>query len=86
MALSNSQYDEIMRGYDARRLKNKRILDERTRLAYLKEPRLEEIDHAISSCSGACAKKLLDGDRAAPGAKAERAQVAAMLARYLKNL
>lgn len=65
MALSNSQYDEIMRGYDARRLKNKRILDERTRLAYLKEPRLEEIDHAISSCSVACAKKLLDGDRAA---------------------
>ena len=28
----------------------------------------------------------MDGNRAAPGAKAERAQVAAMLARYLKNL
>lgn len=65
MALSNSQYDEIMRGYDARRLKNKRILDERIHLAYLKEPRLEEIDHAISSGSVACARKLLDGDRAA---------------------
>ena len=65
MALSNYQFDEIMRGYDARRLHNKRILDERIRLAYLKEPRLEEIDHAISSCSVSCARKLLDGDNAA---------------------
>lgn len=65
MGLSNSQYDEIMRGYDARQLKNKRILDERIRLAYLKEPRLEEIDHAISSCSIASARRLLEGDSAA---------------------
>lgn len=65
MALSNYQFDEIMRGYDARRLHNKRILDERIRLTYLKEPRLKEIDHAISSCSVSCAKKLMDGDNAA---------------------
>jgi DNA replication protein DnaC len=65
MALSNSQFDEIMRGYDARQLHNKRIQEERIRLAYLKNPRLEEIDHAISSCSVDSARKLLDGDTAA---------------------
>lgn len=65
MSLSNYQFDEIMREYDSRRMKNQRLLDERVRLTYLKEPRLEEIDHAISSCSVRCAKKLLDGDSAA---------------------
>jgi DNA replication protein DnaC len=79
MALTNSQYDEIMRGYDARQLHNKRILDERIRLAYLKEPRLESIDHAISSCSVDSARKLLDGDSAA------LSELHAQLAAYRKE-
>lgn len=65
MPLSNSQYDEIRRSYDARQLRNQRILEERTKEAYEKLPRLKEIDDAIASCSIAQARRLLDGDPAA---------------------
>ena len=62
MPLTNSQYDEIIRAYDARQLKNEHDREERTRYAYIKIPRLREIDDAIATCSVAQAKKLLDGD------------------------
>lgn len=62
MPLNNSQYDEIIREYDARQLKNQHILEARTRDAYEKLPRLREIDEAIASCSVAQARRLLDGD------------------------
>lgn len=65
MSLSNPQYDEIIRSYDARQLKNQHILEERMRDAYAQLPRLKEIDDAIASCSVAQAKRLLDGDGAA---------------------
>lgn len=62
MALSNAQYDEIMRGYQARQLRNKDIHKERLLWAYEKEPRLKEIDDTIASLSVKSARKLLDGD------------------------
>ena len=62
MPLTNSQYDEIIRAYDARQLKNEHDREERTRYAYIKIPRLREIDDAMATCSVAQAKKLLDGD------------------------
>lgn len=62
MPLSNSQYDEIFRTYDARQLHNQHVLEERTRQAYAQIPGLKEIDDAIASCSVAQARKLLDGD------------------------
>lgn len=65
MALNNSQFDEIMRGYDARQIHNKHILDERIHNAYIKEPRLREIDRSISRCSVDAARKLLGGDASA---------------------
>lgn len=65
MALSNSQYDEIMRGYDALQLKNSRIRQERLQEAYAKEPRLKELDDSIASCSVAQAHKYLDGQQSA---------------------
>lgn len=40
MPLTNSQYDEIIRAYDARQLKNEHDREERTRYAYIKIPRL----------------------------------------------
>ena len=43
MPLTNSQYDEIIRAYDARQLKNEHDREERTRYAYIKIPRLREI-------------------------------------------
>ena len=65
MALTNSQYDEIMRGYDSRQLHNKRLHDERIKEIYTRAPRLKEIDDAIASCSVKQAQKLLSGDKAA---------------------
>lgn len=65
MSLNNSQYDEIIRSYDARQLRNQRLLETRIKDAYAKVPRLKEIDDAIASCSVAQARRLLDGDSAA---------------------
>ncbi len=62
MPLSNTQYDEIIRTYDARQLRNKREQEKKLRYAYQKIPRLREIDDAIASCSVAQAKKMLGGD------------------------
>ena len=62
MALSNIQYDEIMRGYHARQIKNKHITQERLAWGYGKEPKLKEIDDTISSLSLDAARKRLDGD------------------------
>lgn len=65
MPLNNSQYDEIIREYDARQLKNQHVLEDRIRDAHAQIPRLKEIDDAIASCSVAQARRLLDGDHAA---------------------
>ncbi len=76
MALSNSQYDEIIRTYDARQLKNQHLREAKIRNAYERLPRLKEIDDSIASCSVAHAKRLLDGDESA------LAGLAAQLAAY----
>ena len=65
MPLSNSQYDEIIREYNARQIQNQHILDDHIREVYGKDARLKEIDDAISSCSLAHARKLLNGDMTA---------------------
>ena len=49
MPLSNSQYDEILRSYDARQLAHQRLVEARTKEAYERLPRLKEIDDAIDS-------------------------------------
>lgn len=65
MALSNSQYDEIMRDYDRQQLEDRRILDERRKAVYARVPRLQEIDAAVASSSVRKARLLLDGDTSA---------------------
>lgn len=62
MPLNNSQYDQLIRSYDAKQLKNQHDLEQRVRYAYLKVPRLREIDNAIASVSVSQARKMLDGD------------------------
>ena len=62
MALSNTQYDEIMRAYDKRQLQNKFIHEKRIQAAYKAVPRLKEIDDSIASVSVKQAAKLMDGD------------------------
>ncbi|MBR5127385.1 MAG: ATP-binding protein [Roseburia sp.] len=65
MALTNSQYDEIQRGYDDRQLHNKDLLAARTKDAYQKVPQLQQIEHSIAECSVMSARKFFDGDEAA---------------------
>ena len=65
MALSNSQYDQLMRTYEQRQLDNEYQLRRRYEKAYSLIPALEELDHSISSLSVEKARSLLDGNQGA---------------------
>ncbi len=67
MALSNSQYDQLMRTYELRQLDNEHRLREHYRNAYSHIPELKELDDKISSLSVSQAKKMLEGDSLALG-------------------
>ena len=62
MPLSNAQYDQIIREYNAKQIKNQHMVDDRMNEVYGKDKRLKAIDDAISSCSLFQARKLLNGD------------------------
>lgn len=62
MALSNSQYDAIMRIYNQRQFQNKYQQDKRVKEIYRRLPQIRQIDDAISTQAVACGKRLLDGD------------------------
>ena len=62
MALSNTQYNILIRRYEARQLENRHIVMERMDMLYRRFPRFAEIDKTISSVSVAQARKLMDGD------------------------
>lgn len=62
MPLSNSQYDTIIREYNAKQIRNQHMVDKRIKEVYGKDSRLKKIDDSISSCSLLQAKKLLNGD------------------------
>ena len=51
MALSNSQYDHLMRTYEQKQLDNEFQLRKRYEKAYALIPELEEVDQSISSFS-----------------------------------
>lgn len=65
MPLSNSQYDEILREYNAKQIRNQHFAEDRKKEVYAKNARLKEIDDAISSCSLAHARELLNGGKTA---------------------
>lgn len=65
MALSNTQYNTLIRRYEARQLENQHIVMERMNALYPKFPRLMEIDETISSQAVAHAKKFIEGDEGA---------------------
>lgn len=65
MALSNSQYDELMRAYEQKQLDNEHRLRRHYEQIYALIPEIQELDDAISSLSVSKAKKLLDGDTTA---------------------
>ena len=86
MPLTNSQYDEIQRQYDARQLHGQRVLQERKAQLYRQFPRLKELEELSASASVRHARQLLDGSpKALDGLKKEldlyRKERSAILAR-----
>jgi len=65
MALSNSQYDQLMRMYEQRQLDNEHQLKRRYEEVYARIPKLKELDDMISSLSLSRARCLLEGDETA---------------------
>lgn len=62
MALTNSQYDEIMREYNQLKFRHSRELEERVREIYEKVPAIRELEHEITALAAGQARKLLSGD------------------------
>lgn len=62
MALSNSQYNAIMRIYSQRQLQDKYEQDLRRQEVYDKVPQVKQIEDEISTQAVACARRMLDGD------------------------
>ncbi len=62
MSLTNAQYDEIMRGYQSRQLRNRHLTQERLDAAYKRLPQLKTIQDAIASASVEAARKKLQDD------------------------
>jgi len=87
MALNNSQYDEIQRGYDDRQLRNKDILAARTKEVYEKAPELSQIERSIAECSVNSARRFFDGDETAiTSLKVQIATLRARKAEILESL
>lgn len=79
MSLTNAQYDAIQREYDARQLKNRRLLETRRAEVFRACPAYEEASDQVASLSVAYGKRLLDGEEGA--LSAYRQELAALLAR-----
>ena len=62
MALSNSQYDTIIRNYEDRQNKNRHALEERTAYVYQNVDGYRQLSESIASISVSQGKKLLEGD------------------------
>ena len=62
MALSNSQYESIMRVYNRTQLQKKHELDARVDEVYEKIPAVREMNDAIAAAAVKNAKELLAGD------------------------
>lgn len=62
MALTNAQYDLIMRSYEEKQLRNQTVLLQHYKEIYNKIPKIKELENSISFLSVQQAKKLLDGD------------------------
>ncbi|MCM1134453.1 MAG: ATP-binding protein [Clostridium sp.] len=65
MALTNSQYDTIMREYEYRQSKNRRLLEERKTHVFTHVKGYRELSDSVAALSVAQGKKLLAGDTAA---------------------
>ena len=65
MALTNQQFESIMRGYELTQNRNRRLLEERENEIYRTIPEYQKLVESTGSLAKACAKKLIDGDEQA---------------------
>ena len=62
MALSNSQYNAVMRGYEERQRLQRRAMEARVWEVYSKIPQIQELDRQLSTRAADCARRVLGGD------------------------
>lgn len=65
MALSNLQYESIIRGYERTRDANRQLLEERRENVYKRIPAFEELEASVGSIALAHTRSLLEGNDAA---------------------
>lgn len=65
MALSNSQYEAIIKGYERTRDANRELRESRREEIYHSIPGFRELEDSISTLSTACARRMLEGDEKA---------------------
>lgn len=65
MALTNEQYDEIMRTYDENQIRREHLIRKRKEALYQKVPRIAEIDREIAHSSVLQGKRMLNGEEGA---------------------
>ena len=63
MALTNSQYNELMRRYSRIRFQHQHEMEERLRHIYAQCPRLLEISKLLPTSSAALAKAKITGNK-----------------------
>ena len=59
MALSNSQYNAVMRGYEERQRLQRRAMEARVWEVYSKIPQIQELDRQLSTRAADCARRVL---------------------------
>lgn len=67
MALTNSQYESIIRDYERTRDANRYLLESRKEQVYQTLPEYWDLEESVSSLSVSAAKAMLGGDEQAPG-------------------
>lgn len=84
MALSNSQYQAIMRIYNQRQFQNKREQDERIQEIFTRIPQVEALTDEITAAMAQAGRKMVLGDP--KGAEALKQEAAALKAQKIMYL
>lgn len=84
MAIKNDQYNQILRDYDSRRLKNKHILDNRLKEVYELIPELKLLEDEMVTISAQSGRMALRGDDS--GLKALKSKSLELKARQIELL
>ncbi len=66
MALSNSQYNAIIRSYNQKQSRAQQILSERRQKVYAQNPNIKQLEDELSSVSIEQAKRRLNGESSSP--------------------